>query len=164
MKINKYTVWLASLVATVICMQITTGLAQNTDTRKGYDLHPGTFDSLSGFIARYYKELPKIVAVCTKDQHFIQEVKAIIKDLDEEGIEQLTLLLYAPSIEATELGLTHSVIFLKDGELKVGIEKIKGKWGYTGVADQQELSSVIIQDSGYPLYVIRTQISSLFGG
>lgn len=76
----------------------------------------------------------------------------------------MTLLLYAPSTEVIERGVTHSVVFLKDGELKVGIEKIRGKWGYIGVADQQKLSSVIIQDNRYPLHVIRTQIRSLYGG
>lgn len=134
----------------------------NKNTRKGYDLRPGDYDSLANFIGNYHKALPYIIAVGTQDEKFIREIKTIVKTLDEEGSEHLTLILYALSSESLTNRVTHSVIFIKNGHLKVGIEKIKGRWGYTGVTNERELSTIILQESSYPIDIIKTQVRSLY--
>lgn len=68
--------------------------AQNPDTRKGYNLKGYGYDSAVRFIVRYYPQMQSIIGVVSDDAELIDGIKKIIKDLDKEGYENITLLLH----------------------------------------------------------------------
>lgn len=133
------------------------------DTRRGYDLRGFGFDSSLGFVARYCHQLPVIIAVGTKDEQFINEVKAIIRNMDQEGYEDLTLVLYDQKNSSMANGETHSILFFVKEDMKVTIKKINGKWGFVGISTGRNLSGIVLAsgEQEYPLSVIQTQIRTM---
>lgn len=139
--------------------------AQNVDTRKGWDLRGHGFDSAMRFIINYYPELPIIIGVTTQEQKLLEGIKRIIRELDTEGYENITLLIHDQNPKSQTVGVNiNSITFYKVGNPVACIRKEEINWGIAFIKHHRVTETIMLKQTKneYPYTLIKATVKGLF--
>lgn len=162
MKLRKQILLSAVLILSLA--QPNTSHAQNVDTRKGYDLRGHGFDSSISFIVRQNPQLPVIVRLVTDDAQLTENIKNIIRKLDNDGYENIALLLGDKNLDAQYKEYNSNVItFYRIGDPIAALVKGDGNW-YIVFVKTGKMEGIMLEanESKYPNTLIKLLIKKLF--
>ena len=134
-------------------------------TMKGYDFRTKGHDSGMYYLARISELEPVVIAVATKDEKFVEAMKKLFREMDDDGYEHITLLFY--DLDPKQADQKYSLLFLQNGEVTTAMTGYDGEvWFFIPVKQSKAVTGtkLTMPNGEYPMSIIRTKIRTTCEG